>query len=114
MPKGARIYHFRRIFHCWTTEKCQQILSNTKDSMDELSRLVIADMVLPDVNCPRDLALKDLNMMGLGGMERSASEWHALLESAGLVLRKIWINEDGPEHALVEAVLPDFEGHDLH
>ncbi|KAI1116519.1 S-adenosyl-L-methionine-dependent methyltransferase [Nemania sp. NC0429] len=111
--KGARVYHFRRIFHCWTAEKCELILRNTKDALDDLSRLVIADMVLPDVDCPRDLAMKDLNMMSLGGMERSASQWRGLIESAGLAMRKIWINEDGPEHAIIEAVLPTFKGHHL-
>jgi hypothetical protein len=81
--------------------------------MDELSRVLIADMVLPDAGCPRDLAMQDLNMMSLGGMERSTSEWRQLLDSAGLKLRKIWINEDGPKHAVVEAVLPGFKGHAL-
>lgn len=105
---GARIYHFRRIFHCWNTEKSREILENTKEAMDDLSRVVIADMVLPDIGCPQDLAMQDLNMMSLGGMERSVSDWRQLLESAGLVLRKIWQNDEGPKHAIVEAVLPSF------
>ena len=78
--------------------------------MDDLSRVIIADMVLPDVDCPRDLAMQDLNMMSLGGMERSVSDWRLLLESAGLVLRKVWQNEEGPKHAIVEGVLPSFKG----
>ncbi|KAA8648089.1 uncharacterized protein ATNIH1004_003972 [Aspergillus tanneri] len=111
--KGARIYYFRRIFHCWSQAKSQQILENTRQAMDDYSRLLIADMVLPDTDCPRDLAMQDLNMMSLGGTERSTSEWRQLLESAGLVLQKIWLNEDGPKHAVVEAVLPGFKGHSL-
>ncbi|KAF4536159.1 O-methyltransferase [Lasiodiplodia theobromae] len=110
---GARIYYFRRIFHCWTNEKSRQILVNTKEAMNEYSRVLIADMVLPDINCPRDLAMQDLNMMSLGGMERSESDWRRLLESAGLSMRKVWLNEDGPKHAVVEAVLPGFKGHHL-
>lgn len=86
---------------------------NTKEAMNEYSRVLIADMVLPDINCPRDLAMQDLNMMSLGGMERSESDWRRLLESAGLSLRKVWLNEDGPKHAVVEAVLPGFKGHHL-
>ncbi len=84
--------------------------------MDEFSRILIADMVLPDMDCPRDLAMQDLNMMSLGGMERSESEWRRLLDSTGLVLQKIWINQDGPKHAVIEAapaVLPGFKGHKL-
>lgn len=67
-------------------------------------------VVLPDPDCPRDLAMQDLDMMSLGGIEWSASEWQQLLESAGLVLGKMWINEEGPKHATIEAVLPGFKG----
>jgi hypothetical protein len=78
--------------------------------MNQFSRVIIADMVLPDPDCPRDLAMQDLNMMSLGGIERSASEWQQLLESAGLVLEKVWLNGNGPKHATIEAVLPGFKG----
>lgn len=109
---GARIYHFRRVFHIWGREKAAELLENTKKAMDEFSRILIADMVLPDTDCPRDLTMQDLNMMSLGGMERSESEWRRLLDSTGLVLQKIWI-KDGPKHAVIEAVLPGFKGHKL-
>jgi O-methyltransferase domain len=89
---GARIYHFRRVFHIWGQEKARELLENTKKAMDEFSRILIADMVLPDIGCPWNLAMQDLNMMSLGGMERSESEWKTLLDSTGLVLQKIWIN----------------------
>lgn len=81
--------------------------------MDDYSRILIADMVLPDTGCPRDLAMQDLNMMSLGGMERSESAWRNLLEKVGLVMRKVWMNEDGPKHAIIEAVLPQFKGSDI-
>ena len=110
---GARIYHFRRVFHIWGQEKAVELLENTKKAMDEFPRILIADMVLPDMDCPRDLAMQDLNMMSLGGMERSESEWRRLLDLTGLVLQKIWINQDGPKHAVIEAVLPGSKGHKL-
>lgn len=111
---GGRIYHFRRVFHIWgSQEKARELLENTKKSMDEFSRVVIADMVLADVGCERDLAMQDLNMMSLGGIERSETEWKELIDSAGLVLQKIWINQEGPKHAVIEAVLPGFKGQKL-
>ena len=58
--------------------------------MDDYSHIVIADMVLSDVGCLRDLAMQDLNMMSLGGMERSESEWKELIASAGLVLTRLF------------------------
>lgn len=110
---GARLYHFRRVLHIWGQQKGKELLENTKKYMDDYSRIVIADMVLADVGCLRDLAMQDLNMMSLGGMERSESEWKELIASAGLVLNKIWYNQDGPKHAVVEAVLPTYKGHKL-
>ncbi|GAM33811.1 O-methyltransferase [Talaromyces pinophilus] len=113
LPQGARLYHFRRVLHIWGQQKGKELLENTKKYMDDYSRIVIADMVLADVGCLRDLAMQDLNMMSLGGMERSESEWKELIASAGLVLNKIWYNHDGPKHAVVEAVLPTYKGHKL-
>lgn len=110
---GARLYHFRRVLHIWGQQKGKELLENTKNYMDDYSHIVIADMVLADVGCLRDLAMQDLNMMSLGGMERSESEWKELIASAGLVLNKIWYNDDGPKHAVLEAVLPTYKGHKL-
>lgn len=107
-PVGAHIYYFRRIFHDWDQESSRIILCNTKKAMQPHSRILIADMVLPDTNAPRDMALQDLNMMSFGGMERSQAKWKELIESAGLVLRRIWESSSGAKHAVVEAVLPDF------
>lgn len=106
---GARIYHFRRIFHDWSREASKLILENTRKAMNARSRIVIADMALPDVGAPRDMALQDLNMMSFGGMERTESQWQELVTSAGLVLRRIWRGNGGAKHAVIEAVLPDFE-----
>lgn len=82
--------------------------------MNQHSRVLIADMALPDVNAPRDMALQDLNMMSFGGMERSEQQWRDLIASAGLEMRSIWYGKQSAKHAIVEAVLPGFEGKDLH
>lgn len=74
------------------------------------SRVVIADMALPNMGAPRDMALQDLNMMSFGGMERTEEQWRQLMEMAGLVVKRIWRDEAGAKHAVIEAVLPDFEG----
>ena len=77
--------------------------------MNARSRVVIADMALPDVGAPRDMALQDLNMTSFGGMERTESQWHELVSASGLVLQRIWKGKGGPKHAVIEAVLPTFE-----
>jgi hypothetical protein len=108
--EGAHVYYFRRIFHDWDQERGNVILLNTKSAMKQHSRILIADMALPDVDAPRDMALQDLNMMSFGGMERSEAQWRDLVEGAGLVLRHIWKSEHGAKHAVIEAGLPALAG----
>jgi len=99
--KGARVYHFRRVLHDWSDNKCRKILQNTIWAMDpEHSRIVIADLVLPERNVSPQQAILDLNMMILGAMERTEDQWKSLLESVGLKLVKIWRSKDGVQAAL--------------
>ncbi|KAF8247315.1 S-adenosyl-L-methionine-dependent methyltransferase [Wilcoxina mikolae CBS 423.85] len=102
--KGARAYHIRRVLHDWGDEKSREILVNTAAGMAEDSRLLITDMVVPNTNAPRQLAWEDLNMMTIGGVERTERQWQRLLESAGLKITKIWRNGDA-EHAVIDAKL---------
>ena len=92
--------------HDWSDEKCREILRNIIEVMDpKYSRVVIAEMVLPDQGVPSNLAMMDMMMMSLGGMERNEGHWRAMLDSAGLKLVKIWRSKDGVPAAL-EARLP--------
>jgi hypothetical protein len=64
------------------------------------SRIVIADIVLPNHHVPAQLAFLDMNMMIVGAMERSEIQWNVLLESVGLRLAKVWRSKDGVQTAL--------------
>lgn len=67
------------------------------------SALLIDDWVLPDVDAPLAGASEDIFMMlFLSGMERSESQWKAVLDSAGLEIKKIW-RADGISEAVIEA-----------
>lgn len=71
--------------------------------MSSESSLLIDDWVLPDVRAPLPGASEDIFMMMLlSGMERSESQWSALLESVGLEIKKIW-RTDGVSEAVIEA-----------
>ena len=71
--------------------------------MSRGSALLINDWVLPDVGAPLAGASEDILMMlFLSGMERSESQWKAVLESAGLEIKKIW-RADGISEAVIEA-----------
>lgn len=67
------------------------------------SSLLIDDWVLPDVGAPLAGASEDMLMLlFLSGMERSESQWKAVLNSAGPEIKKIW-RADGISEAVIEA-----------
>lgn len=75
--------------------------------MGPKSRLLIADIVVPArTEVGEDLSTywMDMVMISIGGKERSAKEFLALLEPVGLTLTKIWPAEVG-NHAVIEARL---------
>lgn len=84
------------------------ILENTIPAMEKgRSKLLITELVLPNVGVPLLSCLLDIQMMGLqAGRERSEKEWRALLDSVGLVIVKIWTIEPGME-SVIEAELKD-------
>ena len=102
----AKAYYFRGIFHDWPDKACRDILRNTVAGMKRgYSKILIDEMVLPNVGVPRKGALMDLSMMALEtGAERTSQQWHDLLGSVGLRIDKIWPSKAGPE-SLIEAAL---------
>jgi len=54
------------------------------------SRILISDWVLPDAGVSSFEALLDINMMMIGGMERSRVQWASLLGGVGLEIVKVW------------------------
>lgn len=71
--------------------------------MSSGSSLLIDDWVLPNVGAPLAGASEDILMfINLSGMERSESQWKALLHSLGLEIKKIW-RTDGISEAVIEA-----------
>lgn len=103
---AAKAYYFRGILHDWPWEACQSILRNTVAGMKRgYSKILIDDLVLPNVGVAPKGAFLDLSMMALEtGSERTAQEWYDLLGSVGLRIEKIWSSEVGPE-SLIEAEL---------
>lgn len=90
--KGARAYYMRNIMHNHQDAQAREILQNTVKAFDENSVLLIDDIVLPESGVvPWRATQADMNMMSvLAAKEPSEREWHALLESAGLKIIKIW------------------------
>ena len=69
------------------------------------SLILINDWVLSELDSPLFPALMDINMMALvSGMERSVKQWHALLDSVGLKIVRIW-SKGSETESLIEAAL---------
>ena len=69
------------------------------------SKLLIVDMVVPETKAPLFVAGMDIAMMTqLTGMERTRTQWHDLLDSAGFRIINIWPVSEGAE-CVIEAEL---------
>ena len=69
------------------------------------SKILINELVVPDVGATWPVTSMDWLMMALGAVrERTAKQWQELLSLSGLKLVKIWTYEQGTE-SLIEAEL---------
>ena len=90
VPPGADAYLLRHVLHDWTDEQCATILGHCRRALPEHGRLLVVECVVPAGN-ERSIS-KDydiLMMFGPGGLERTESEFRALLERSGFRLRSI-------------------------
>lgn len=90
--KGAPVYYLRRILHDWPDRYCQQILSHVADAMDEMSKVLVAETIIPERVEVHDslVYVMDLAMFTFAGKERTAQAWKDLFEASGLEIVKIW------------------------
>lgn len=103
--EGAKFYYLRHILHDWTDEDSIRILQNLIPALSSESRIVIDEVVLPDINVPWQCAFMDLSMSAsLGGCERSREEWDSLLRRADLQVEEIHTYDDVRRHSVIIAV----------
>jgi hypothetical protein len=92
VPAGD-VYVLGTVLHDWDDEHAAAILRTIRDFALPHARVLIIDAVLQPGNEPHGAKWLDLLMLVLaGGRERTALEWRALVEGAGLRLDAI---EDG-------------------
>lgn len=94
------------ILHDWTDDDCRKILKGLIPALKPgYSKVLINENVIPDTDAYWVSTSLDLIMMSLfASAERTAGDWHALLESVGLRITKIWTAERGVE-SLIECEL---------
>jgi len=90
VPSGADAYIMKYVLHDWDDEQASLILKNCALSKNSGGKILIIDNVIPEGDNPHLGKLHDIEMMVMtGGRERTASEFEALLNSAGLNLINI-------------------------
>jgi len=108
VPPGADLHMLKNVLHGYADDKATQILRNCAAALESSGRVLVFEIVLPDmVDAPaaklEQQLMSDINMLAVtGGRERSALEWKNLLAEAGLELVAIHAVAVGP-FSIVEA-----------
>lgn len=105
--KNAKAYHMRFIMHDYPDDRCIEILTHIRGAMGPDSKVLIADMIVPDkvdeesIRC----AALDLVLLHTGGKERTVAGFEKILSAAGLKLHKVWLQPNRMHQGIIEAVL---------
>ena len=97
----------QHILHDYSSDdECRRILKNIVPAMTPgYSKLLIKELLVPDRNAPWAFTALDVNVMqSLSGQERTGSQFHNLLESAGFKLEGVWGHKNALD-VVIEASL---------
>ncbi len=90
VPKGGDAYIMKYILHDWDDERSVKILANCRAVMNPKGRVLVVDNVIPPGNDPAWGKLLDIQMLVIGGRERTKKEFAAMFAKAGLKLTRVW------------------------
>ncbi|WP_410609462.1 methyltransferase [Amycolatopsis sp. lyj-109] len=91
VPGGGDVYLLSRFLHDWDDARCHAILTTCAAGMPAGAELLIVERLLPESDETASLAVPwDIHMLcNVGGRERTASHYRALLADAGFELTDI-------------------------
>jgi ubiquinone/menaquinone biosynthesis C-methylase UbiE len=90
IPKGGDCYILSSVIHDWDDEQSLRILRQCRGAMDQGSRLLLVECMIPDSPEPVFSKLLDLQMLVMtGGRERTEPQFKDLLASAKFRLTNI-------------------------
>ncbi len=104
VPDGADAYIMRNVIHDWDDADCLTILRNCRRAMAPGAKLLVVQEVLPLGNAPSNGKLLDVQMLLIGGKERTEAEFRSLYADAGFRLTRIVATET--PHHIIEGI-PD-------
>lgn len=88
VPAGGDCYYLRHIVHDWNDEGSIKILQACRAAMSKSSTLLIVEKAIPEGNEPEFAKLLDINMLAIGGKERTLAQYEQLFAKAGLAFYK--------------------------
>lgn len=104
LPTGADLVMLKRIVHDWTDADAVRLLANCRAALPPAGRLLVIDAVLAGAGLPDPNLATDVSLLVLTrGRERTAGQFEALLDAAGLRLVAIHALPPPATLALVEA-----------
>ena len=94
------------VLHVLPDERCRKVLQKIKNAMSQESVLVIDEMVLPESEVSWQAAQFDLTMMcAHASVERTQTQWKALLDCVELKIRDIYVYNPSCHQAVMAVVL---------
>jgi hypothetical protein len=103
VPEGGDLYIMKHIMHGFGDKDALSILRNCRRAMSGDARLLIIEMVISPSNNPSFGKLLDLEMLLIGGAERTEAEYRTLLAEAGFKMTRVI--PTGSAVSIVESVL---------
>jgi hypothetical protein len=100
----ADAYLLMEVIHDWTDERAAQILAAIRRAAPKHARLLIIETVVLDEPGPHFGKTLDVIMLAItGGRERTASEYEALVNTAGFRFSRVI--QTRSQHSIVEATV---------
>lgn len=90
VPRGGDAYILKFILHDWDDERAIAILKTCHRAMEERSKLLVIEQLIPPGNEPSFTKLLDLQMLVMvTGCERTEADYRALFASAGFRMTRV-------------------------
>lgn len=103
VPAGGDIYTLATVLHDWGDADSIRILSSCRNVMNDDSKLLLIEHIMPYGNEPHFSKIADIVMLlnNVGGRERTEREWRSLLAEAGFNVTRIISTSS--QYSLIEA-----------
>ncbi len=85
---AADCIYLRHIIHDWNDADSVKILKSCRAALKPGGSVVIVEKAIPDGNDPEFAKLLDINMLAIGGKERTLEQYEALFAASGLRLHE--------------------------